>query len=338
MNRSSALAAVLCLASMLPCGIFAQQSPPPAQPLPKDPVALLKLAWQQNGLHGSDLQPWHVRATWAETDQTGDVRDSGTLEEWWASEKKWKISFTSANFQQTLLMTDKGRFTAGSRDLPNWNFSLVQELLNDPLPDPARVSKSTWHRLQMKHGVVTLTCARDQMDEQYCFADELPVPRICSSNIMERGADSIVLFQGRYIARKMKILQIGLPEVDITVDQIEPLTTASDSDFSPPANAVITGSVVAPQAVEAGRRIGGNPPIYPSEAKFERVSGVVWIEATIRSDGSMGALRLLGGPPILQESAMKAVKTWHYKPYLLDGKPVDVRTRISVVYRLSSLP
>lgn len=151
---------------------------------------------------------------------------------------------------------------------------------------------------------------------------------------MEKTEDSLVRFQGRYLARKVRILQAELPEVDIAVDQIESIPSVVDSDFLPPKGAVPAASVLLEQSVLAGQRIGGDPPEYPSEAKFERRSGVVWIEAIVQSDGSLNDLHVLGGPPIFHASAMKAVKTWRYKPYLLDGKPVTVRTRICVVYRI----
>ena len=37
---------------------------------------------------------------------------------------------------------------------------------------------------------------------------------------------------------------------------------------------------------------------------------------------------------MLQQAAMEAVRTWRYKPYLLNGEPVEVETQVNVVFSL----
>jgi protein TonB len=37
---------------------------------------------------------------------------------------------------------------------------------------------------------------------------------------------------------------------------------------------------------------------------------------------------------MLQQVALDAVKTWRYKPYMLDGLPVEVETSVEVVFRI----
>ena len=145
MKRTLAPAAVLCLASLLPCSISAQQTASPPPPLPKAAVALLQLAWQQHGLHGPGIQPWHVRATWTEVDDKGQATDTGTWEEWWAGENKYKISYTNGTFQQSLFVTDHGLFVSGSADAPSWAFARVQEAMTSPIPELQHHSKSSWH-------------------------------------------------------------------------------------------------------------------------------------------------------------------------------------------------
>lgn len=91
---------------------------------------------------------------------------------------------------------------------------------------------------------------------------------------------------------------------------------------------------VAP-GVMAGQKISGDSPVYPQDAKDQRVQGTVVLEATIGKDGSVEALHVVSGPSILQRSSIEAVKTWMYKPFLLNGDPVEVETQISVVYTLA---
>lgn len=87
--------------------------------------------------------------------------------------------------------------------------------------------------------------------------------------------------------------------------------------------------------VMAGTKISGDNPVYPQEAKDQRVQGTVVLDATIGTDGAVEYLHVVSGPTLLQQSSLDAVKTWMYKPFLLNGEPVEVQTQISVVYTLA---
>jgi protein TonB len=59
------------------------------------------------------------------------------------------------------------------------------------------------------------------------------------------------------------------------------------------------------------------------------------LQAVIGKDGAVRGLRVMSGHPMLIEAAIEAVKQWRYKPYSLNGEPVEVDTRISVNFTLS---
>jgi len=69
-------------------------------------------------------------------------------------------------------------------------------------------------------------------------------------------------------------------------------------------------------------------------AKAARVSGTVVLQATISKTGTIENLRVISGPAMLQQSAMDAVKSWRYRPYLLNNDPVEVETTVNVVFSL----
>src|SRR5580658_2564625 len=83
-------------------------------------------------------------------------------------------------------------------------------------------------------------------------------------------------------------------------------------------------------------RVGGNvmqvnliqqvPPVYPPDAKQNRIQGEVKLEVTIGQDGHVTEARPASGPPELTQSAVDAVSQWVYKPTLLNGQPVTVLT------------
>ena len=91
---------------------------------------------------------------------------------------------------------------------------------------------------------------------------------------------------------------------------------------------------VSPHIMQ-GNRISGPMPKYPVEAKKKKVQGTVVLDAIIGKDGKIKNLKAVSGPKILQKSALKAVRLWLYKPYLLNGNPVEVKTVINVTYSLA---
>jgi protein TonB len=98
---------------------------------------------------------------------------------------------------------------------------------------------------------------------------------------------------------------------------------------------------VAPQRV----RVGGNvqagliinkpTPIYPPLAKQARIQGKVVLNAMISKEGTIQNLTVASGHALLIQAALDAVKRWTYRPYLLNGEPVEVSTEIEVNFTLS---
>jgi protein TonB len=58
------------------------------------------------------------------------------------------------------------------------------------------------------------------------------------------------------------------------------------------------------------------------------------LSAVIAKDGTVENLSLLSGHPLLVPAAMDAVKQWRYRPYTLNGQPVEVMTQIHVNFQL----
>jgi protein TonB len=76
-------------------------------------------------------------------------------------------------------------------------------------------------------------------------------------------------------------------------------------------------------------------PAYPPLARQARIQGQVLLRAQISKEGAIENLQLISGHPMLVQSALDAVKQWKYKPYLLNGEPVEVDTEIQVNFTLS---
>lgn len=90
------------------------------------------------------------------------------------------------------------------------------------------------------------------------------------------------------------------------------------------------------QGVTRGLLIHRVEPGYPALARAARVQGDVILTAVISVNGEIENLQLVSGHPMLVPAAISAVKQWRYKPYLLNGQPVEVETTITVIFSLSS--
>jgi protein TonB len=76
-------------------------------------------------------------------------------------------------------------------------------------------------------------------------------------------------------------------------------------------------------------------PSYPPLARQARIQGTVVLQAQISKDGNIENLQLISGHPMLAPAAIEAVKQWKYKPYLLNGEPVEVETQVQVNFTLA---
>jgi periplasmic protein TonB len=96
----------------------------------------------------------------------------------------------------------------------------------------------------------------------------------------------------------------------------------------------VRGPVRISSRVVEGLLIRKTMPIYPPIAKATGTQGTVVLQATIARNGTIENLRMVSGPTLLQQAALDAVRNWLYRPYLLNGEPVEVETTVNVVFKL----
>ncbi len=113
------------------------------------------------------------------------------------------------------------------------------------------------------------------------------------------------------------------------------VSSTSSLAITPKLTPVMPQRVRISQGVTKGLLIHRVEPSYPTLAKAARVQGDVVLKAIISRDGNIEDLQLVSGHPMLVPSAIEAVKQWRYRPYLLNGTPVEVETTITVIFALS---
>jgi len=101
----------------------------------------------------------------------------------------------------------------------------------------------------------------------------------------------------------------------------------------------IVRAPVGPKQISSGVAVGllihKVIPEYPAIGRAIRLEGTVVLQATISKSGTIENLHVVSGPAMLQQAALDAVKQWQYKPYLLNGEPVEVETTVNVEFKLN---
>jgi TonB family protein len=116
--------------------------------------------------------------------------------------------------------------------------------------------------------------------------------------------------------------------------QLIRMTPAAAGDM--PAPTGVPQRIRVSSAVTQGLLVKEVQPIYPEEAKVARAQGSVIMAALIGKDGTVQNLRIVNSDsPLLNQAALDAVKQWKYKPYVLNGTPVEVDTNVTVNFTLT---
>ena len=96
----------------------------------------------------------------------------------------------------------------------------------------------------------------------------------------------------------------------------------------------VLDSLKVSQGVSLGLLVKKVQPVYPPNALRARIEGDVSLAVTVSKTGDITAIKVTNGSGMLAQSASDAVKQWKYKPYLLNGEPVEIQTDITVKFRL----
>ena len=113
------------------------------------------------------------------------------------------------------------------------------------------------------------------------------------------------------------------------------VNATSNLAYIPKLQPVVPQRIRISQGVTSGLLLRRVEPAYPVIAREARIQGNVVLKAIIDKEGNIQDLQLVTGHPMLVPAAIQAVKQWRYKPYLLNGQPVEVETTVTVIFSLT---
>lgn len=317
-------------------------------PTSADPVERLEIARRVNGLSGPDVQPWHVQASYEAFDSDGNSKDQGTFEEWWVSDRQYKLSYHGNTFSQDEYGTDHGIFHTGDPKWPSGSLSMLQGVLVQPIPVKEDLQDWGQRNLERKLGQVEFSCTAfsnhggtevDENSASLCFEPTKTI--LVYENSAQRSRATVfnhfVQFRNRYVARDRSMFFEGRSSLTLHIDHLESLDDVGRAALKPPVDATLVTRRVSLLWIESGPHcLKKVHPEYPIAAKWQHVQGKVVLWATVDQNGHVIDVHDVIGPQLLQKAATDAVRQWIFKPYLLDGKAIEFETTIQVFFNLGS--
>ena len=100
------------------------------------------------------------------------------------------------------------------------------------------------------------------------------------------------------------------------------------------ASQIRPGRVRVGQSVMSAQIATKVAPVYPPLARQAGIQGMVLLRVQINKSGDIENIQLVSGHPMLAPAAIEAVKQWKYKPYLLNGSPVEIQTQVTINFKL----
>jgi protein TonB len=161
---------------------------------------------------------------------------------------------------------------------------------------------------------------------------ELPMSRDAKPSIAPK-AQPLIVKSDTGLKKNIRPAQLAPPPVQVSS------INASDSAL----NSLATTNAAIPQLAPSSLRISQGvsqglllkkvPPVYPPMALQLRKEGTVELLTTINKQGSIANVKVLSGDAMLAKPAIDAVRQWKYRPYLLNGEPVEIQTQITINFK-----
>ena len=303
----------------------------------------LKAAASLAALDDPALKPWHWQLDVTVFDNDGKNPSSGTLEMWFSG-TSMLMRYSLRSEQTTVLRVgDKLYRTPGEvKQLPAAEFLQIQ--LVHPIPEQVFAPTATERITTEKLGNVTVDAIAPSLVKPgndvvstyrpFSIVLESTTPRLLV--IYEAGGFQVVrqsvgLFQSHEVATDLQVYNGQKPFEEAKTVKLEAVSP------NPAMFAVTPDMIALAEPIDVhttdicGMVLSANAPSYPIYARSRHVQGTVVFEAMIGRDGHVLSLRTIGtADPSLVQEADRTVRTWIYRPFLVNGIPVEVKTEIHV--------
>ena len=317
--------------------------------LPEDRAHAWEMLRAASGLGDPSLKPFYLSAHYKTYDAYGKPKGEGSLAYVWAGAHKWRVTYMEGAAAWSQWRTEKGTYLPKDQCQPlQYPADLIIEQFLNPLGSEESDKTAPAHFTKQLFGRTMLSCfTTDASSGQEYTKNWTGLKRACTVPdrpllLLRQGDYNVffeqpVAFQHRIAAKRILMKDGADAVVDVDLDLLETANSAQIKSLEPPADAALNPDLpaAASPAYTAGYIINRTKPFYPETMKQRGIQGTVRLAGTIGVDGKMKDLQVLHSPALdLTDSAEEAVKRWIYSPYMKDGKPVEVQTRVNVTFTL----
>jgi TonB family protein len=292
-----------------------------------------------------ELQPWHLKLDVQLFGDKAQPTEQGTIEEWWMSSTGHQITYTFPSYTASFIRTGNVYSRTKGADSPPLLLHLLLRQVVAPMPSDEEISQSTPVLRNLAVQKLPLECvmlARKVEDNSepplglfptYCFGPGTTSLRM----IYDFGSQAVIrntmgVFQKREVALDTTVLDNGRKTATSHVSTLESNSTLTPPAINPESIEKEEPATPVSGSVMAGHKASGELPAG-------HYRGSVVMNATITRDGHVRSVRLVTvSNSQLALAAIAAVRTWTYKPWLLNGKPVEVTTQITFNFVETPMP
>jgi hypothetical protein len=306
---------------------------------------MVKKAAERSTLNQEGTKPFHLRATLAasfERDQQAGL--TGDVEIWWASPTRWRREVHTPHFSQVTIVNGNREWQKNDGDyFPEWLREVAVALV-EPVPNLNEVLERVKDcDLRTMMGQVNCSWMETSSDGQVQSSMGGGIAISSQTGLLNYGSGlgwgaelkSYQDFHGRQVARTMKA---GHPQVSATVTLLEDLGNVPPGFLD--ASAAGAGTdLIRTVLVDEGslhKNLLPRAPVSWPPVKDGPLDGVLTTSIVV---DRMGAVRetgtIVSGNPILTDAARQFILAMRFKPYQVNGVPVQVVSRVTMPFKTS---
>jgi protein TonB len=143
------------------------------------------------------------------------------------------------------------------------------------------------------------------------------------------------LFHWNFLAVSKSAMKDAVATLrDITQVETASANPKATLEATTPKTAIAITRMRVSSGVLAGLIQKKVDPIYPQDAKDLHIQGTVILHVIVDDQGNVSSIGLVAGPGMLAPATIDAVSQWKYKPYMLNGKPIELDSTVEVRFTL----
>jgi TonB family protein len=354
--RLSAAVFLICGASIVASG----QSPTPTAATAaaiatsaEEMSSMIQSSDTANQLESSATPSFHLKARFETFDYLGKPDGDGTVEIFWDGSSRFRQVVTYRDHTRTEVHTEKGTFVADDGFISSLSQNQLILGFFYPLPGSRAVEQSDLVYKSLQLSGISMDCVIltpklaagipvnfQEIQRAYCLNKDSHVLRLAQlPQNMTLVYNDVIIFHGKSVPRVLKLTQGSITRGQLHIEDVSDWRPADDATFRAPEGSeeiTATGRGLWSGWVRAGpAKKTQSAPIHPPQGLLYLTKGSVELYALISRTGDISDLEVVSSSdPALTAAAIDSVRKWKYEPHLLNGKPAEAETAITVNFNL----